>query len=100
MSVRAAHDRRKESIRHKYPEEWARIYADRSRVPSIFWVYNFFRKFMDDEFGSLEGVDAYYRAQNIVEKFNEECLNENPAEKAKVYAKIQQTETGETIVAV
>ena len=55
---------------------------------------------MDDEFGSLEGVDAYYRAQNIVEKFNEECLNENPAEKAKVYAKIQQTETGETIVAV
>ena len=55
---------------------------------------------MDEGFGSIEGVDAYCRAQNIIKKFNEECLNENPAEKAKVYAKIQQTETGETIVAV
>ena len=100
MSVRAAHDERKQVIKQRYPDIWAQVFADRSRLPSIFWVYKFFRKLTDKEYGSLDGIDAYKRAEVIVSNFNETCQNENPSDKNIVYAKIEQTETGETVVAI
>ena len=54
---------------------------------------------MDRDFGSLDGVDAFQKAENIVSQFNSSCQLETGA-KEITYAKIEQTITGETVVVI
>ena len=54
---------------------------------------------MDKNYGSLDGVDAYGKAQQIVTDFNLKCQLQT-GETDTIYAKIEQTDTGESVVAV
>ena len=54
---------------------------------------------MDENYGSLDGPDAYVKAQQIISDFNVSCQQQT-GEKDTTYAKIGQTETGETVVVV
>ena len=72
LTLRAAHNERREYIKTKHPVTWPMLYGDKSILPNIFWVYGEHKKFMDQNHGSLEldGTDAYMKAQQIVSDFN------------------------------
>ena len=66
--------------------------ADRNVVPDYLWVFHFHAQFMEKRYGTINGVDAYQRAEQRIKNYNEKHGLE--------LAKIVQTEQGETIVAV
>ena len=82
-----------------YPDTWPMVYSDKSMLPNIFWAYGENRKFMDKKFGSVDGVDAFQRAQQVVSKFNFDCQTQTGFTDI-TYAKIEQTTAGETVVAI
>ena len=82
------------------PDTWPQECANRSKLPSIFWIYYWNREWIDSCFGSRDGVDAYEKAEEIIKVFNRDCKKESPLPDGENYAAISQTEKGETVVAV
>ena len=81
----------KEDIRISCTEdEFTHLMADRN-VVTDFWVFHFHAQFMEKRYGTINGVDAYQRAEQWIKNYNEKHGLE--------LAKIVQTEQGETIVA-
>ena len=50
--------------------------------------------------GSKDGVDAYERAEEAVRQFDRECKLSNPLAGDRCYAKIAQSNDGETAVVI
>ena len=100
MSVRAAHDERRRILKEMFPDTWPKVFSDKSRLPTVFWVYAHYRKFMDSNYGTMDGPDAFMKAEDLISNFKKMCQEENSSEPNKSYAKIKQTDTGETIVAI
>ena len=83
----------KEDIRISCTEdEFTHLMTDRNVVPDNFWVFHFHAQFMEERYGTNNGVDADQRAEQRIKTYNEKHGLES--------AKIAQTEQGETIVAV
>ena len=57
-----------------------------------FGVFHFHAQFMEERYGTINGVDTYQRAEQRIKNYNEKHGLE--------LAKIAQTQQGETIVAV
>ena len=75
----------KEDIRISCTEdEFTHLMADRNVVPDYFWVFHFHAQFMEKRYGTINGVDAYQRAEQRVKNYNEKH--------GLVLAKIAQTE--------
>ena len=100
VSPSSVHIERKLHIKRQFPDSWPKIFADRSILPSIFWVYKCHRQFMDQTVGSRDGVDAYQRAEELVRQFDSECKESNPLPGDKCYAKIAQNEDGESVIVI
>ena len=96
----SAHSERKRCLKAAYPDTWPHVFADRSKLPSIFWVHKSHRQFLDKTVGSKDGVDAYERAEEAVRQFDRECKLTNPLAGDKCYAKIAQSDDGETVVVI
>ena len=96
----SAHTQRKRFIKAEFPNTWPKQFADRSLLPSIFWVYKCHRLFMDKTVGSRDGLDAYERAEELVRKFDDECKLSHPLPGTQCYAKIAQSLDGETAVVI
>ena len=96
----SAHIERRKSIKTEYPDTWPQIFADRSRLPSLFWVYKFHRQFLDRQIGSRDGVDVFEKSQQLIKQFDKDCQDEHPLPDGKCYAKITQTEEGESCVVI
>ena len=96
----SAHARRKQFIKSEYPDSWPLQFADRSVLPSIFWVYNKHRQFMDKAVGSRDGIDAYEKAEELIKEYDTECKKTDPLPGNKCYARIAQSEEGETAVVI
>ena len=97
---RSAHIERRKSIKIDYPDTWPQIFADRSRLPSLFWVYKLHRQFLDSQIGSRDEVDVFEKSQQLIKQFDKDCQEQNPLPDGKYYAKISQTEDGETCVVI
>ena len=67
-------------------------FADRCHVPDYKWVFNFHAKYIKEKFGSSNGVDVYRKVKEDIEKYN--------IERGEELAKVKQTATGETIIAI
>ena len=100
LSPSAAHLERKKTIRAQFSNEWAEHFSKRNILPSVFWVYAFHRKWMDETVGSRDGSNAFEKAEKLVDEYNKNCLSEFPLESGKVYAKIAQSEEGETAIVI
>ena len=100
LTPSAAHAERRRELKVKYPDTWPEVSADRSRLPSLFWVYEWHRKCMDITIGSRDGIDAYEKAENVIKKFDLECKKDFPLPDGEYYAKIVQTDSGETVIAI
>ena len=82
----------KEDLRNTCTEdEFTVKMADRAVMPDYFWVFHLHAQYIENKFGSINGVDAYQRAVDKIKQYNDR-------HGLKV-AKIAQTEKGETIVA-
>ena len=66
--------------------------ADRFWVPDYKWVFNFYAQYIKRKFGTLNGIDVYYKIVENIESYNND--------RGKELAKVKQTETGETIVVI
>ena len=55
---------------------------------------------MDESVGSRDGSDSFEKAEKIINEYNVKCLTEFPLETGNVYAKIAQSEEGETAVVI
>lgn len=72
MPPSSAQTERRKSIKSEFPE----VFADRSRLPSLFWVYSMHRQWLDNIVSSRDGVDSYLKAEEMVQDFDKECKME------------------------
>ena len=100
LTPSAAHAERRGMIKAEFPDTWQEVCADRSRLPSIFWVYDWQRQWLDRTVGSRDGIDAYNRAVEIVNNFDCSCKKDFPLPEGQYYAKIAQSDEGETVIAI
>ena len=100
FTASGAHTEMRSRIRAKYPEDWPIKYSDRSLLPSVFWVYYWYRKWLDDNIGSRDGIDCYTKAVQMIEEYNSKCKAEFPLPDSENYALISQTDSGETVAVV
>ena len=100
LTPSAAHVERRRQLKAQYPDTWARVCADRSKLPGLAWVYKWQRHCLDITVGSRDGVDAYEKAESMVKQFDTDCKSDFPLEDGNFYAKIAQTDSGETVIAI
>ena len=72
MHPSSAQTERRKSIKSEFSE----VFADRSRLPSLFWVYSMHRQWLDNIVSSRDGVDSYLKAEEMVQDFDKECKME------------------------
>ena len=96
----SAHTERRRQIKAEYPDTWPEVCADRSVLPSVCWVYYWYRTWLDHTVGSKDGIDAYIKAEEMVSEFDSSCKAEFPLDEGEHYAKIAQSEAGETAIAI
>ena len=100
VSPSAAHTEIKCRIKEEYPDTWPNKFADRSILPSVFWVYYWNRVHMDYMVGSRDGVDAFNKAEEMVKQFNDDCHTNFPTNDRGNYAAIGQSDKGQTVVVI
>ena len=72
MAPSSAQTERRKSIK----SEFRGVFADRSRLPSLFWVYSMHRQWLDNIVSSRDGVDSYLKAEEMVQDFDKKCKME------------------------
>ena len=75
-------------------------FGDGHICPDYFWVFKFYRKWIVDTLGSYDGVDAYVKIVQHIKVYNQKTLASDPLEEGELYAKVEQTEDGETCIAI
>jgi hypothetical protein len=100
FSPSTAHAEMRRSIKTQYPDTWPEMFADRSKLPGIFWCFYWHRVWMNKVIGSREGVDAFNKAQDMVKEFDMNCKRKFPLPDSEFYAKIAQSEQGQTVVVI
>ena len=71
FTATAAWEQHRKKIQEQYPEDYAMKFGDRHLCPDYFWVFKFYRKWIQDTLGSYDGVDAYVKILQFVEEYNE-----------------------------
>ena len=61
-------------------------------MPDYMWVFHYHRKYIESTFGSLNGSDAFEKAEERIRRYNDE--------KGFVAAKLERTSTGEIVIAI
>jgi hypothetical protein len=93
MTPSAAWEEHRRTIREKFPEDYHRHIC-----PDYFWVFKFCRKWITDTLGSYDGVDAYVKVVEHVKNYDEKTKAEEPLKEGEAYAKVEQTDDGETCI--
>ena len=100
FSPSGAHAEMKRRIRARCPDDWHVMYGDRSVLPSVFWVFYWNRRYTDTYVGSRDGIDCYVKASEVIEEYNSKCMKDFPLPDGESYAKITQTEDGQTVAVI
>ena len=83
--------------------------ADNSILPRMRWVYSLHHQLLEDKLGYGDDNQAYNKAKDLVDKFNEDCFNkissDDKLQEEKYgdtshipFAKISKSPEGETVV--
>ena len=91
-SASSAYQEYKNRLLKEHGDIYVTVSADRSIMPDYKWVFNFHAAYMQKAFGKINSPEAYENAVKKVREYNEK---QNDA-----LCTIDQTEDGETIVAV
>ena len=100
MTPSAAWEKHRKDIQENFPETYHTKLGDRFICPDYFWTFNFYRKWIVDTLGSYEGVDAYSKIVDYIDEYNKKNIKNNVTEKDELFAKVAQTDTGETCIAI
>ena len=100
MRPSAAWEEHRKMIQENYPDDYQLKFGDRHICPDYFWVFKFYRKWITDTLGSYDGVDAYIKVVEHVKNYNEKTKSQEPLEEGEAYAKVEQTDDGETCIAI
>ena len=100
LTPSAAWEKHRKDIQENFPDDYHTKLGDRYICPDYFWAFNFYRKWIIDALGSYEGVDAYVKIVEFIDKYNEEHTKNDTSEKGELFAKVAQTENGETCIAI
>ena len=87
-------------MKAEFPETWPEKFADKSKLPGMFWVHYWYRQWLDSTVGSRDGVDALEKAEQKVKDYDDQCKKEFPLPAGESYAMIAQTPEGQTVVAI
>ena len=90
----------KKRLKAEHCHDWPVLFSDRSVLPSVFWVYHWHRRWMDYKMGSRDGIDTFVKARELIDDYNNQCRKEEICGEEEIFAKISQTESGETIVVI
>jgi hypothetical protein len=63
-----AHAEMRRHIKSEFPDSWPEKFADRSKLPSIFWSYYWHRQWTDKTIGSRDGVDAFEKSVDMIKE--------------------------------
>ena len=96
----AALEEERRKIKEEFPESWPQHFADKSKLPGLFWAHYWYKLWLDAKFGSRDGVDACVKAEKAVEAFDEDCKSRYPLSEGESYAKMAQSPDGQTVVAI
>ena len=100
FSPSGAHTEMKRRLKSEYPDDWHMRFSDRSVLPSIFWVYYWNRRYMDSEIGSRDEIDCLMKATELIAEYNTKCNMDFPQPNEECYAKISQTDDGQTVAVI
>ena len=91
-SASSALNEYKKNLKDEHQGDTMALMADRSVMPDYMWVFHYHRKYIEATFGSLNGPDAFEKAEERVRRYNHE--------KGFVAAKLERTSNGEIIIAI
>ena len=100
LTPSAAWEKHRKDIQEKFPGEYHTMFGDRHVCPDYFWVFKFYHKWVLDTLGTYDGVDAYVKVVEFVNEYNTTTMKDNPIDESEAYAKVAQTEDGETCIAI
>ena len=100
LTPSAAWEKHRKDIQEEFPDDYHTKLGDRHVCPDYFWTFNFYRKWIIETLGSYEGVDAYVKIVEFVKEYNEKTTKNNPIDGNEMFAKVAQTEDGETCIAI
>ena len=100
FSPSSAQAERRKQIKAEFPDTWPEVFADRSVLPSVFWVYYWHRNWMDHTIGSKDGIGAFNKAEEMVAHFDKLYKAEFPLTDGEYYTNIAQNEASETAIAI
>ena len=100
LTPSAAWEKHRKDIQEKFPDDYHTKFGDRHICPDYFWAFNFYRKWIINTLGSYEGVDAYVKITEFVKEYNDKTTKNNPCDGTDIFAKVAQTEDGETCIAI
>ena len=100
LTPSAAWEKHRRDIQQSFPDEYHTKLGDRHICPDYFWAFNFYRKWIIEALGSYEGVDAYVKIVDFVKEYNDKTAKNNPSDDEEFFAKVAQTEDGETCIAI
>ena len=81
-----------EELMAKYGDDWLKVSAKRSINPDTNYVTNLHTKYWQDKFGSINGPDAFQKAKEFIQNYNETSESN--------IASIMQLPNGAVVVAV
>ena len=76
VSPSGAHLEVKKRLKAEYVDDWPVMFSDRSVLPSVFWVYYWHRRWMDNKMGSRDGIDTFVKARELIDNYNVLCKEE------------------------
>ena len=100
LTPSAAWEKHRKDIQEEFPDDYHTKLGDRHVCPDYFWTFNFYRKWIVGTLGSYEGVDAYVKVVEHVKEYNEKTNRNYPSDGTATFAKVAQTEGGETCIAI
>ena len=83
-TVSSALAKYKEELRNNCTEtEFTMKMANQSIVPDYFWVFHLHEQYIEKRYGTINGVDAYRRAVEKIDKYNEKHGEEKKWRKSR-----------------
>lgn len=91
-SASSAYNEYKNYLMKTHGSDYVTVSADRAIMPDYKWVFNYHSLFIEKSFGKINSPEAYEKAVKKVKDYNEK--------NGDVVCSIEQTDDGETIIAV
>lgn len=100
LTPAAAWKAHRDKIIQENPDTYHIILGNRQICPDYFWPFKFHRKWITSKLGDFQGIDAYRRVKEYIDKYEEKCQIEEKLPNGEKYARVEQTPDGQTCIVI